>query len=346
MKTNSPKIWFSKLYAFSFMLYALFPIALITLLAASPVTTRDAEPAATNLIYQSKDGGRTWQDISPGLPVTEQPEDFFAGESDLYLRVKSGMYRSKSNLKTPVWEKVNALETENASIAFNRSGVMAYNYAGQILQQISTETWLPRYANLKKHSMRTIVETTDGTLFVAFDSGLYKSVDSGKTWRQVQNQGWVMNIAESEGVLVATSQKGIMRSTDNGENWELMISEGGVGIAIERIDGGFAAIAYNTTIQSRRIHISLDKGKTWTAVSDGLRPSSSISSIKQIGGYLLCGHPDGIFRSSDMGKTWTSVHPGVDLVVKISLNNPDNGRVFKLHVSGSTVYAVSASAGC
>ena len=42
-------------------------------------TTNDVEPAATNIIYQSKDGGQTWQDISQSLPENEQPEDFFAG---------------------------------------------------------------------------------------------------------------------------------------------------------------------------------------------------------------------------------------------------------------------------
>src|SRR5688572_29554164 len=62
---------------------------------------------ATNLIYKSTDGGQTWQDISKGLPAIEQPINYFAGESDLYLHVKNVMYRSKSNLKTPVWEKEN-----------------------------------------------------------------------------------------------------------------------------------------------------------------------------------------------------------------------------------------------
>src|SRR5688500_15963720 len=78
-------------------------------IAADPTTTNGVEPGATNIIFQSKDGGLTWQDISYGLPVNEQPEDFFAGESEVYLRVKKVMYRSKSNLNTPVWEKENAL---------------------------------------------------------------------------------------------------------------------------------------------------------------------------------------------------------------------------------------------
>ena len=154
---------------------------------------------------------------------------------------------------------------------------------------------------------------------------------------------------ESEGVLLATSQNGIMRSTDNGEHWESVINEGGVGIAVERIDGGFAAISYNTSTKSRRIRISLDRGKTWKAIDEGLQPSLSISSIKQMGKYLICGHPDGIFRSSDMGKTWNMVHASLDMTyIKIGNIVPsnDNRKVFKIYVSGNVLYAVAGNAGC
>ena len=149
-----------------------------------------------------------------------------------------------------------------------------------------------------------------------------------------------------------------MRSTDTGEHWEWVISEGGVGIAVERIDGGFAAISYNTKSQSRRIRISMDGGNTWKAIDEGLQPSlllssvkayqasssfasinglqaqAFISSIKQVGKYLICGHPDGILRSPDMGRTWKLVHSGVD------------EKVFQIHASGDVLYAVLGGLGC
>jgi photosystem II stability/assembly factor-like uncharacterized protein len=111
----------------------------------------------------------------------------------------------------------------------------------------------------------------------------------------------------------------------------------------------------------------MDSGKTWTAIDEGLQPSLSISSIKQVGKYLLCGHPDGIFRSSDMGKTWKLVHPSVDNAftesgntsnVTSSIDNTftlndktgnrllDKRRVFKLYVSGNVLYAVARNFGC
>jgi photosystem II stability/assembly factor-like uncharacterized protein len=318
--------------------------------AQPPIKNKEA---ANSLIFQSKDGGQTWQDISDGLPANEQPEVFSAGESDVYLRVKNEMYRSKNNLKAPVWEKENISDLQNASIVFNPSGVTAYNYRGEIYQKMhAAETWLPAYTHFKNPSVETILETSDGTIFAGCRDGLYKSSDRGQSWKQVHKEGWVMNIVESDGVLIATGQKGIMRSADNGEHWEWVISEGGVGIAVERIDGGFAAISYNATTRSRRIRVSLDNGNAWKAIDEGLPPSSSISSIKQSGHYLLCGHPEGIFRSADKGKTWIMVHPGVDRqrfqyggILNID-SSSDYKQVYKLYVSGHVVYAVAKNAGC
>ena len=151
-------------------------------------------------------------------------------------------------------------------------------------------------------------------------------------------------MAESNGVLLAASSAGILRSTDNGENWDRVINEGGAGIAVEPIDGGFAVIASNTITQTNSIHFSLDSGKTWNAIGEELQPSRisllmkktglfqsslNILSIKQVGKYLICGRSDGIFRSSDVGKTWK----------KLSLPAIENYG-FNLSVSGNVIYAI------
>jgi photosystem II stability/assembly factor-like uncharacterized protein len=192
----------------------------------------------------------------------------------------------------------------------------------------------------------------------AVENIVFKSMNGGLTWQEtseappeVEPTASGNNMVKSEGVLLATGQQGIRRSTDNGEHWQWVISEGGVGIAIERIQGGFAAITYNTETKSRRIHISMDNGKTWQAIDEGLPPSPLISSIKQMGNHLICGHPDGIFLSPDMGKTWKNVHPGVDTNVftfstigNIASGKP--GKVFRIYVSGNVLYAVAVNAGC
>ena len=178
-----------------------------------------------------------------------------------------------------------------------------------------------------------------------------------------------MNLVESNGVLVATSMRGIIRSTNDGENWALVISEGGVGIAVERIQGGFAAITYSTVSKTRRIRTSYDGGKTWQAIDAGLQAHgfidpilppvnanlpaqgfsdstwhpkdttilpvpSYITTIIQVGENFFCGHTDGIYKSSDKGKTWKLVLPSV------------KGQMFKLSVSGNVVYAIQMESHC
>ena len=200
------------------------------------------------------------------------------------------------------------------------------------------------YTNYKEKQVSSVFETTGGTVFIGSNNALYKSTNSGKTWTYVHVGGWVMKMVESNGVLLAASSQGILRSADDGENWDGVISEGGAGIAVERIDGGFAAIAYNTITKTNTIHISLDSGKTWNDIGEGLQPSwdsslikltgglqssLNISSIKQVGKYLMCGRSDGIFRSSDMGKTWK----------KLSLPAIENYG-FDLSVSGNVIYVI------
>jgi len=294
-----------------------------------------AEPETSHIIYQSKDGGQTWDNISQSLPENAKPEGFFTNEKEMYLRVKNSMYRSINDFKNPVWTKEYNLDKGSTSIAFNPSGVFAYNYEGQIYQKInSTGTWLPVFSNFKKQLLRTIFESSNGTLFIGCDSGLYKSTDKGQNWTHVLNEGWVMKLVEEDGVIVGTGEKGIMRSTDNGDQWNWVIREGGVGIDIEKINGGFAAITYNTTSKTRRMRVSMDKGVSWQDIDHGIQASESISSILMIGKYLICGHPNGILRSADMGKTWNKVLPTI------------GKKVFEVYSAGNVLYAIPRDFGC
>jgi len=329
--------------------------------------------AIVNIIFKSADGGQTWQDISEGLPEKLQREGvwshgLFANDRGLYLRAGNGVYHSEPNSTNSFWTKEIFPGTQR-NIAPGKNGIFAYNFRGQFLQKINgTNNWSPMYTNFQEqavHINRTIdwmytnykekqvssvFETTGGTVFVGSNNAIYKSTNSGKTWKYVHVGGWVMKMVESNGVLLAASSQGILRSTDDGENWDRVISEGGVGIAVERIDGGFAAIVNNTITQTNSIHISMDSGKTWNAIGEDLQPSwssllmkkigllkssSNILSIKQMGKYLICGRSDGIFRSSDMGKTWK----------KLLLPAIENYG-FNLSVSGNVIYAIPRGGGC
>lgn len=356
-----------KIYSFAFLI--LFQFAFVF-----PITDSEQKPTThkpvANIVFKSADGGKTWQDISEGLPEHLQDEGaqrdgFFANEAGFYLRVENGIYHSKANSSTPLWGK-EIFPDQKGSIAACKSGLIAYNYDGQFLQKLNgTNEWKPVYTNFQEKEIRTVFETTGGTVFIGCNNGLFRSTNNGKTWKQVQRGGWAMKLVESNGVLVATSQSGIIRSTDAGENWELVISEGGVGIDVARIEGGFAAITFSTQSSTRRIRTSYDGGKTWQPIDAGfptenffvpvikplaqvnqsdstwnpnnntsLPKQAFITSIVQVGEDFFCGHPDGIFRTSDKGKTWKLILPSIE------------NKVFNLSVSNGVIYAIPRNRGC
>ncbi|MEZ2336774.1 WD40/YVTN/BNR-like repeat-containing protein [Mucilaginibacter sp. RCC_168] len=366
MKNKKMKRLFVSVPAILLVLFLLNSFVLKEKKAGEKTTERTKSAPAT-IVFRSADGGQTWQNISEGLPENLQREGvwrdgLFANDRGLYLRAGNGVYHSESNSTTPFWTK-EIFPGNQRNIAPGKNRILAYNFRGQFLQKINgTNNWSPIYTNFqeqavridrmvdwmyknyKEREVRTVFETAGGTVFIGSNNMLFRSTNSGKTWKQVHVGDGRMTLAESNGVLLTTSKDGILRSTDDGENWDRVISEGGAGIAVERIDGGFAAIVYNTITQTNSIHISLDSGKTWNAIGEELQPSWSsllmkkagilqssldILSIKQMGKYLICGRADGIFRSSDMGKTWE----------KLLLPAIENYG-FNLSVSGNVIYAI------
>jgi len=335
-------------------------------------TTDGTKSGPVNIVFKSADGGQTWQDISEGLPENLQGEGvwsngLFANDRGLYLRAGNGVYHNEPNSTTSFWTK-ELFPGGQRNIAPGKNGILAYDFRGQFLQKINgTTDWSPTYTNFqeqalridktidwmyknyKEREVRSVFETAGGTVFISSNNMLFRSANGGKTWKQVHVGDGSMKLTESNGVLLSTSYDGILRSTDDGQTWDHVISEGGAGIAVERIDGGFAAIAHNTITQTNRIHISRDSGKTWNIIGEELQPSWSslfmqqifglqsswnVSSIKQAGKYLICGRSDGIFRSSDMGKTWT----------KLLLPSIAN-MGFNLSVSGNVIY-ILPNKGC
>ncbi|QHT68449.1 exo-alpha-sialidase [Rhodocytophaga rosea] len=332
-----------KIYNLAFLLLLHFPFACneaVDFLSSSSITDSGPKlnrnkPKLVNIVFKSTDGGQTWQDMSEGLPETVQAGGFFANERGLYVRAGNGIYHSKPTATAPFWKK-EMFPDGHSSMAPANTGIFAYNYLdGQFLLKINgTSLWLPMYTKFQEKQVRTVFETAWGTAFIGCDKGLFKSINGGKTWRQVHTGGWVMKLVESNGVLLATSQGGILRSSDEGENWELVISEGGVGIAVERIKGGFAAITYNTTSETRRVRTSYDGGKTWQSIDAGLPASLLVASIIEVGDYFFCGHPSGIYRSADKGKTWKLILPSIE------------NKVFNLSLSGNVIYAIPREGGC
>lgn len=315
---------------------------------------RSLLPAA-NIVYQSVDNGQTWQDVSAGLPGDVQPESIFTGANEIFLGTQNGLYRSSNTSTTPIWRQSLFLYGRITAIFPGRTGLYACSYDHGLFHNITgTDIWMPLTNTLKDKTVRTVVETADGALFVGCDSGIFKSTDNGQTWKQVFEEGIVLNIVEMGGVLIGGSVNGVLRSTDGGEHWDYALNENILAKKTGLIGNQFVTILGTTDATklipegvTHRLRASDDGGKTWHRLERALFPVQGVydmderlSQVKdlydiiQAGEYLFCSFDTGIFRSSDQGKTWEPVFP-------------TNGQVsFNFAVSGQVIYAVQKSAGC
>ncbi|HPH86540.1 MAG TPA: hypothetical protein PLC48_13815 [Ferruginibacter sp.] len=343
-------------------------------LADSLQNEKRDKTGTANIVFKSTDGGQTWQDISDGLPEPAIDEyaygrnAFFANDNGLWLADGNGIYHTQPNLTAPFWNKA-FLPGVFSNLTPGKNGIFAYNSQDGIFQKTNgTNGWTPVFTDFKAKRVRSVLETAAGTIFIGTDKGLFKSTNSGKTWKLFPAAGLGWKTVESNGVLLTTGQQGIMRSTDDGETWNWVIQDGGVGIDVTNIKGGFAAINYSTTAKTRRIRTSYDGGQTWQPIDAGF-PGQTINdspwrliktdnpvqnstdsgwhpkeaappvqeyktSLVQVGENFYCGHTDGVYKTSDKGKTWQLVLPAA------------KGKMFKLAVSGNVIYAIQMESHC
>ncbi|MFN0037037.1 MAG: WD40/YVTN/BNR-like repeat-containing protein [Saprospiraceae bacterium] len=297
---------------------------------------------ATNIVFRSADGGQTWQDVSAGLPKDLGVGRVFADGREIFLCAERALYHSSTGSAAPSWEKGVPFDMEISDIFPGRNGPYISIYQTGFFKEIpGTGVLIPMHGALKDKTVRAILETPDGALFVGCESGLYKSADAGKSWKQVFAETGVSSLAEAEGVLICGTYDGLMRSTDGGEHWDSVLTEDGGAWKTSFFEGRFVAITQGPKSwqegPTNRLRSSADGGKTWQRMDEGFssalviynkEPIGVINDIKQAGRYLICSCDAGIFRSSDWGKNWEPVFAQSGL------------KRLQLAVSGNVVYAV------
>ena len=217
----------------------------------------------------------------------------------------------------------------------------------------SGTTWIPIFEHYGSYSIGTIsmdpknpnilwlgTGENNSQRSVGFGDGIYKSINGGKTW---ENMGLktsehiakiIIDPNDSDNIYVASQgplwrsggERGLYNSSDGGKNWKrvLHISEN-TGISDVVMDHS-NNILYASTYQRRRhfgilvaggseggIFKSIDKGKTWKKLKNGL-PSGDIGRIglaispqKANVVYALITakkETKGFYRSDNFGETW------------------------------------------
>ncbi len=330
-----------------------------TYLAPATPTPATCAPAPTcggqtaNVLFQSSDAGKTWQDVSRGLPAMLEITQIMARDGEVFLgTIDDGLLHS-SNPAMGVWDQEQVGEmfpvTGDAEpnklitgIFPGRSGAyVSVLDRGFFRKSIDANRWEAMHENLEDKSVYTVLERPDGTIFIGNQQGIYRTGDGGKTWEHVFARNWVNNLVAVGDNLVATGYQGLLRSTDGGKTWNtVLLHEGasyqtcvmGERIAAIRTSGSWNSFAEGAVL----LRASADGGQTWEPMDESVMPAR-VAQLVQAGDYLFCSSSAGISRSADGGKTWELVRPYTD---------PREKRLLRLAVSGQQIFAVVVQAGC
>jgi hypothetical protein len=189
------------------------------------------------------------------------------------------------------------------------------------------------YAGTGEHAVRGVM--------TSFGDGVYKSVDGGRTWKNVglQNTRHIADVVihphNADIVFVAAqgavhgpgTDRGVYKSTDGGQNWrKVLYVDENTGVSSLCMDMKNPRILYAATWQHRRypwkvesggpgcaVWKSIDGGETWNKINDGLP-----AQMGKIGLSVSRANPNrvfaiveaekskaGLYRSDNGGMNWT-----------------------------------------
>jgi len=309
-----------------------------------------------NVVFQSADNGKTWRDVSAGLPEDLPVAYIHTAGEIVFAGSRGGEIYSSSAPETGVWqrEEIGAgfLNGPLTGIFPGRKGPYAtfsdedpdgLIVQGGLYRKIpETGKWRSMHGSLKAKTVETVLEMPDGTLLVGCNNGIFKSTDDGKTWKHVYSEGRVLSLAASDNVLLASVWgAGVLRSTDNGKTWNWALNDGGTGNKLSVVEGHFALFG-----MTRKVRESMDNGQSWKPMdSEGLPLTGVVYELGQVGKYLFCCHNAGIYRSADGGKNWELVRRAPD-AWDTSYQLSGQATMLQMKVAGRKVYAGNVTGGC
>ncbi len=257
-------------------------------------------------LYRSDDGGRTWQmayqslDISEPLPtLTVAISPDFEHDPRLFAGLSGGIFRSLNGGQT--WENIPlpppppAISALELSPNFEQDGIVfAATLEDGVL--LSSDrgghfgTW--NFGLLDLNILCLAISPNfakDETVFVGAQSGVFRSTNGGRAWREVDlpvGYEAVLSLALSpdfahDGILLAgTETQGLLLSTDAGESWQCM----GTDVFTEAVNAIHLASDFSARPEILALHAgtlfhSIDRGETWIPWRENILADEEVAAV-------------------------------------------------------------------
>jgi photosystem II stability/assembly factor-like uncharacterized protein len=305
-------------------------------------------------VLRSDDGGATWAPTSTtaavpfAVAVAASPD--LARDGTLFAAARDGLYRSRDAGRA--WERVLLggpifAVAVSPTFAEDRTLLVATAEDGVLRSEDGGTTWGGANAGLLDLTVLSLALSPrfdeDRTAFAGTASGLYRTRNGGKAWREVDlgaddllgdagedaednadgaagaGELAVQALAVSPAfgrdrlVLAATEAHGLLRSDDAGATWEPIDDLAGRGVtalATAARRGGPPRIAAAT---EDGVLVSDDGGETWAETGPTPGPALALAFVGGEGAEsLLVGLAGrGVARLSGDGRGWAPANAGL-----------------------------------
>ena len=307
------------------------PIVVIQLHPKNPdilyVTTND-------YIYKSRDGGKTWANISKGMSHSRviamavdpsYPATVYAGtKGDAVYKSYDGGQRWTSMRSGLDDATISSVVNQFVFDPYDSNHIFVATTMGIFETKSGGGNWTKRMEGMKEVLMVVTLgmdPTRPAILYAGTSGGVYKSVNEAGHWEKVNNglvppemikSSRALNVTaihvdpfEPETAYAATLA-GLFKTTDGAKSWvrigESLADQMIIAMILDRSRKG---VVYITGRDG--VHRSMDGGLTWKTLNDGFA-STNVRSIAQSATdpdvFYAGTNGSGLYRSRDAGETW------------------------------------------
>jgi photosystem II stability/assembly factor-like uncharacterized protein len=289
-------------------------------------------------VFRSTDNGKTWLDVSQGLPTPVidleiRPQAGLYASPVLYvLTLSDGIYRSTDN--GSAWGVVNTgiASSKISHLAVSGSRIWVGTFRdGLFFSDDEGMTWFVAGAGFPTGSSGyrpvEILSVVDTSVYVTSGVRVYSYDKSSFSWKIILQTGYSINALAGRGGHLYVASQGLFHSSDRGINWtgSSIPSECGDISNLALPDSG--SILFVGTTWGLALYDT--QGSNWILRRNAGLRNTTITSVVLTDSFELAGtEGTGIFRSSDNGDTWISARNGLtSTIVTVMATKPgSNGQ--------------------